>query len=160
MTNYYSNFIKNNNSRLSTNIEIINNNTDNIWFPLGQFKGYTYIKDDTTIISKIDRFDSFNLPRGGGNHMLCFYISYLRNKYPGKYIEIVLMNAVTGAYDAYNSMGFELLEEKDKINYKEKKTNLKKLDDEATHILNIDKALEICKEKSYTDFVYYEQIKE
>ena len=29
----------------------------------------------------------------------------------------------------------------------------------ASHILNINKALEICENKSYTDFVYYEQIK-
>jgi|SaaInlStandDraft_5_1057022.scaffolds.fasta_scaffold26493_2 hypothetical protein len=30
----------------------------------------------------------------------------------------------------------------------------------SNHILNIDKALKICEDKSYTDFVYYEQIKE
>jgi len=152
----YLSYIKENDKRLKDNIERINTNTGNIWFPLGEIYGDIYIKD-TTIISKIKKFYAFNLPRSGGNHMLCFYISYLRNKYPGKDIKIVLINTVTGAYDAYNSMGFELLKEEDKKNYKEKETDYKNENDEATHILNIDEALRICEKKSFTKFSYYEK---
>jgi len=142
---FYSEKIKKNNDRLQNNINRINNNTKQIWFPLGRFDGKSYTEDDK-FIYKIMRFDAFNLPRGGGNHMICFFIGYLRNKHPGQTIEIVLQAPDTVTWPAYINMGFEYLGDKVE-KYK------------STHILNIDKALEICENKSYTDFVYYEQIK-
>ena len=119
------------------------------FFLIGELYG---VIDGTNIF--IDRFDAGHTPRGGGNHMLCLFINYLKN-YNSAYTPDTNFNielqAVTYTDEAYRNMGFDNINLSNPAYFKVKQPNKK---------INIDKFINNCQNKfaDYKEIKFFEKL--